>query len=484
MREPRRSSFVRLALRPAPLLAALVLGGCATVGPDYVRPDLPVADVWHNQPDSGLTAADLDPQSLASWWSALHDNQATGLIERAVNANLDLKQAQARIREARARRGAAQADLLPTLEVGGSATRSRGSNDMYAVGLEAGWELDLFGGTRRSVEAYRADLQASQEDLRDVLVSMLAEVVLNYVDVRTYQTRLTVAESNLAAQSETYELAQWHYEAGLSDQLTVQQARYNLESTRSQIPALRTGLEEALNRIAVLLGEQPGQVHAELAVRQPIPAAPADVVVGVPADALRQRPDVRRAERQLAAQTARIGVAVSDLYPKFSLSGALGSAALSLDDLFSSGSRTSSGGALFSWPIFRGSAIRKNIEVQSALQEQYLIAYEATVLGALEEAENAIVAYAQEQERRKALSDAAEAGRLAAELAQQQFQAGLMDFSDVLDAQRSQLSFQDQLAQSEGMVTADLIRLYKALGGGWTVLAPDEAQPSPAGSAE
>jgi outer membrane protein, multidrug efflux system len=229
-----------------------------------------------------------------------------------------------------------------------------------------------------------------------------------------------------------------------------------------------------MNRIAVLLGEQPGAVRSELEARKPIPQAPSGVAVGVPADALRQRPDVRRAERQLAAQTARIGVAQSDLYPKFRLSGSIGLEALSLGNLFSSDSETSSSGAIISWPIFKGGAVRRNIEVQSAIQEQYLIAYETTVLEALEEVENALTAYAQEQERHQALSDAAEAGRTAAQLAEQEYGAGLTDFITVLDAQRSLLSFEDQLAQSDGAVITNLIRVYKALGGGWSSLIPDE----------
>jgi multidrug efflux system outer membrane protein len=323
------------------------------------------------------------------------------------------------------------------------------------------------------VEAAEADLGAKQEDLHDVLVSLLAEVAVNYLDVRTFQVRLAVAEANLEAQSETYQLAQWRYEAGLSDELTVQQARYNLENTRSQIPTLRTGLEEAMNRIAVLLGEQPGKLHAELEKREPIPVTPLNVAVGVPADLLRRRPDVRQAERQLAAQTARIGVATADLYPKFTLSGSIGLEALSLNNL-SSGIWTLSGGPRISWAIFKAGAIRQNIEVQSALQEQYLIAYETAVLSALEEVENALVAYAEEQQRRQSLSEATQAAQKAVELAQHKYQAGLTDFSNVLDAQRSLLSFQDQLAQSDGTVTSNLVRLYKALGGGWTSMAPDE----------
>jgi multidrug efflux system outer membrane protein len=228
-----------------------------------------------------------------------------------------------------------------------------------------------------------------------------------------------------------------------------------------------------MNLIAVLLGEQPGAAHTELEPYNPIPAIPQQVAVGVPADLLRRRPDVRQAERQLAAQTARIGVATSELYPKFTLSGSIGLEALSLRDL-SYGSRTFSAGPGFSWRIFDAGAIRQNIEVQSALQEQYLIAYESAVLNALKEVENALVAYAEEQNRRQSLIETTRAAQEAADLAQQKYQAGLSDFTSVLDSQRSLLSFQDELAQSDGKVISNLVRLYKALGGGWTSLARDE----------
>jgi NodT family efflux transporter outer membrane factor (OMF) lipoprotein len=322
------------------------------------------------------------------------------------------------------------------------------------------------------VEAAGGDLQASEEELRNVLVSLLAEVGLNYSDVRTYQTLLTVAENNLESQSETYQLTQWRFEAGLSDELAVQQARYNLENTRSQIPVLRTGLEAAMNRVAVLVGELPGKVHAELEQREPIPVPPLSVAVGVPADLLRRRPDVRQAERELAAQTARVGVATADLYPKFTLGGSIGLEFLSSNNQVP-GSLTLTGGPGITWAVFKGGAIRQNIEVQSALQEQALIQYEAVILAALEEVENALVAYAEVQQRRQALSDATQAAQKAAELAQHKFEAGLTDFANVLDAQRSLLSFQEQLANSNGNTTAYLVRLYKALGGGWTSPAKD-----------
>jgi NodT family efflux transporter outer membrane factor (OMF) lipoprotein len=477
-----KTTFIRPMSWLPLVLVILILTGCATVGPDYIPPKMPVSPTWYTQLKGGLTAEEMDPKTLATWWSTLNDPDLSGLVDRAVLGNLDLKKARARVREARARRGVAKADLFPTLDATGTATWSRGSkdtgtgkaSDLYAASFDAGWELDIFGGVRRSVEAAEADLQASQEDLHDVLVSLLAEVALNYVEVRTFQTRLTMAEANLETQSETYQLTLWRYQAGLSDELSVQQAHYNLENTRSQIPTLRTGLEEAMNRIAVLLGEKPGKIHEEVKRQVPIPVTSLKVAVGVPADVLRRRPDVRRAERQLAAQTARIGVATADLYPKFTLSGSIGLEAFSLSNPSSSGAWTLSGGPRISWAIFKAGAIRQNIEVQSALQEQYLIAYEAAVLSALEEVENGLVAYAEEQQRRESLSEATQAAQRAVELAQHKFQAGLTDFSNVLDAQRSLLSLQDQLAQSEGAITSNLVRLYKALGGGWTSLAPNE----------
>jgi len=452
------------------------------VGPNYVPPAASVSGNWHTQLKGGLKAETIETRSLASWWTKFNDPELSGLIERAAAGNLDLKKARARVRQARASRGVAWAGLFPVLDATGSATRSSTSNNtgigttsnLYAGGVDASWELDVFGGVRRSVEAADADLLATQEDLRGVLVSLLAETALNYIEARTYQDRLAVAETNLGSQDETYRLTLWRYQAGLGDELAVQQARYNLENTRSQIPTLRTGIEGAMNRLAVLLGETPGKVHAELEERKPIPVAPPEVAVGAPADALRQRPDVRRSERQLAAQTARIGVATADLYPKFTLSGAIGLQSLSTGSLLSSGSGAMSGGPGVTWRIFDAGAIRKNIEIQSALQEQYLIAYETTVLNALEEAENAFSAYAEEQQRRQSLNEATQAAGQAAELAQYKYQAGLTDFTNVLDAQRSLLNFQEALTQSKGKVSANLVKLYKALGGGWESLAPDE----------
>jgi NodT family efflux transporter outer membrane factor (OMF) lipoprotein len=306
---------------------------------------------------------------------------------------------------------------------------------------------------------------------------------MNYIDVRSYQARIAAAEGNVARQAETYQLTLWRQQAGLGDELAVQEALSNLENTRSQVPDLRSGLEAALNRIAVLLGEQPGKVHKELEKPASIPAPPVDVAVGVPADMLRRRPDVRRAERELAAQTARVGVATAELYPKFTLTGSIGIEALSVNRLVSTPTRSYSFGPSISWPIFKGGAIRANIEVQSALQEQALVEYEKTVLSALEEVENVLTAYAEEQNKMESLRLAERAANRSAEVALLKYEAGLSDFLAVLVAQRSLLSAQDQLAKSRGVVTSNLIKLYKALGGGWESMASREEERAGTGKA-
>jgi len=457
----------------------LFLSGCAAIGPDYVPPEKKAPSQWHTALEGGLAADFMDWKALSQWWRTLDDPVLSKLVEQAQTGNLDLKEAQARVQEARARRGMEEAGLFPYMDVSGKITRSRGSEEtgagtqrtLYAAGFDAGWEADIFGGIRRSIEAADAELGASQASLRDVLVTLTAEVGLNYVEMRTYQTRLAVAEANLKAQEETQQLTLWRFKAGLSDGLSVEQARYNLENTRSQIPTLRSGLEACLNRMAVLLGKEPGELHKELEALKPIPVAPVQVAVGIPADCIRRRPDIRRAERELAAQTARIGVATAELYPKFSLFGSIGLEALSLGGFASSDGMTYSIGPAFSWRLFDAGAIRRNIQVQTALQEQALARYESAVLRGLEEVENGLKAYVEEQERRAALQQASEAAQQAASLAQDKYAAGIIDFSEVLEAQRSQLSFQDQLAQSQGAVTTSLIRLYKALGGGWAEMS-------------
>ncbi|BBO88836.1 efflux transporter outer membrane subunit [Desulfosarcina ovata] len=469
------------AKRPAAalaILAILLLAGCAAVGPDYVAPDPGLPDNWHTALQDGLKAQPADGEDLANWWKNLDDPLLIDLITDALADNPDIKQAIARVRQSRASRAIANADRFPTLDTSGSVTTNRISKstsstssgierDWYEAGFDAGWEIDVFGGVRRSVEVAEANLQATRADLENVRVSLAAEVARNYIEARTFQYRLDVAMANIKAQEETCRLIRSRYHAGLSSDLEVQQAKYNVENTRSQLPTLRSGLEAAKNRLAVLSGKQPGTLHEALKEGRPIPVPPISVAVGVPAEAMRRRPDIRSAERQLAAQSARIGVATADLYPKFQLIGSIGLEAINSGEFFDKPSRFWTLGPSVSWRIFDAGAIRRNIEVQDAIAEQYLAAYEGTVLSALEDVENALTAYAEEQVRRTHLEEAVDAAQRAADLAQDRYAAGLVDFTSVLDAQRSLLSFQDALAQSEGTVTANLISLYKALGGGW-----------------
>ncbi|BAU49195.1 RND transporter [Sulfurifustis variabilis] len=474
---------MRLVSRFCAVGALLALGGCVTVGPDYAPPATQAPEAWRAGAAAGASAAPTDPATLARWWSVLQDPVLTRLIERAASGSLDLRQAQARVREARARRGIASADRFPTLAAAASASRVRGSEEtgtgatteLYAAAFDARWELDLFGSKRRALESATAGLEASVADAQDVYVSLLAEVALNYVEVRSFQTRLAIAEANLGTQTETYDITRWRAQAGLTTELDVQRARFNLEQTRAEIPSLRSGLEQAKNRLAVLLGERPGALAPELDAPAAIPVVPAEVAVGVPADVLRRRPDVRAAERRLAAQTAEVGVAAAARYPGFALLGSIGLEALTGSRLFTSAARTSTAAANASWTVFDAGRLRRNVEVQGALAEQALIGYEAAVLTALNDVENALVAFGEEQARRAALVDATRAAELAANLATQQYNAGLIDFQVVLDAQRSLLSLQDRLAASEGEVSSNLIRLYKALGGGWTPLAAADA---------
>jgi NodT family efflux transporter outer membrane factor (OMF) lipoprotein len=468
-------------------LASLALSGCL-VGPDFEPPPSAAPDAWRAPLASGLSGDAPADDEIARWWDALGDPLLVELEQRAAAANRDIASAQARLREARARRSGARAGLFPNSR--GSATASQsdgsgalsagidlGSRELYDVSFDASWEIDLFGGKRRALEAANASLEASESDLQDVLVSLIGEVALSYVDLRAFQARLTIAESNLEAQSEIYDIARWRYEAGLTTARDVEQARFNLEQTRSQIPSLRTGVEQSGHRVALLLGQGPGVLAPEWAQRQAIPRTPLEVAIGVPADALRRRPDIRRAERQLAAQTAQIGVATVALYPSFSLFGSIGLEALAPGRLVTAAARATSFGGNASWTLFDAGRIRQNIAAQAALQEQALGRYEATILAALREVEDALVAYANEQARGSALRDAAAAARNAFELARTQYESGLVDFQVVLDTQRSVLSLQDQVAVSDGQVASNLIRLYKALGGGWTPLEPSAGKP-------
>jgi NodT family efflux transporter outer membrane factor (OMF) lipoprotein len=461
------------------LMAGLALAtGCA-VGPDYHPPKANAPAQWSTPLAGGETN---NPAALANWWKNFGDTNLDALMAVAVRSNLDLRIAEARVREARAERDVATGGLWPS--VGGSAGYSRnryGANqfppltsfdipldyNLYNAGFDAAWELDVFGGTRRAVEAAKAKLGAAEFGRRDVLVSLLAEVARNYLEARGYQQRLAITHRNLQVQQEILDLSRSRYQNGLSSDLDVQQATALLTGTEAQVPTLETGFQQAVHHLAVLLGRPPGALLDELSAEAPIPVPPPEVPVGLPSDLLRRRPDVQRAERELAAANARIGVAKADLFPKFSLTGTIGLESESAGNWFDYGSRYWSAGPTVQWDLFEAGRIRANVRVQNARQEQALDAYQKTVLTALEDAENALTAYAKEQIRRQSLARSEEANRQALDLSNQLYQSGLADFLHVLDSERSLYAAQDALVQSDQTISLNLVQLYKALGGGW-----------------
>jgi len=452
------------------------LTACA-VGPDYVRPQTPEGGAWTAPLQGGLVQSPVDSERLAKFWTALDDPVLTGLVERAVSGgSLTVQQAQARVRQARALRKVAIGEFFPTVTGNAQVEREhivartsgiQGTLDLYSATLDASWEIDVFGKLRRNLEAATADRDSAIWDLRDVLVTLSSEIALAYVDMRSLQERIRIAEATLASQSETFDLTNWRAMAGLTTYLDVERARTSVETTRATIPSFRQALAADQHSIAVLIGEAPGAVEDLLRDPKPIPLTPTEVAVGVPADTLSERPDVRAAERSLAAETARIGVVTASAYPSLNALGTIGLEALSPGGLFRAGAWTGALVGTASETIFQGGQIMANIEAQNAVRDQALAAYQSAVLTALQDVEDALVAYSQEQDRRKALAAAVTSADLALTMAQQQYGSGLIDFQDVLDAQRSLFVLQDQLASSEGLVTSNLIRLYKALGGGW-----------------
>jgi len=468
--------------------ATLALASC-TVGPDYERPDVAeVPPAFSTTLEEGLAPGE---PPLAEWWRSLGDPVLASLAERAIAANLDVREARARVREARALRGVAAADFYPTIGAGGSYDRFRRSensfstgggtaptspkleDDLFEAAFDASWEIDVFGGTRRAVEAAEADEGAAVENLRDALVSLLAELGLNVVELRALQRRIAISESNIVAQEDSLEITRSRFVGGLATDFDVARAEALLAGTRSDVPALDAARMRVIHRLSVLVGREPGALRDELAAASPIPVPPPAVPVGLPSDLLRRRPDVRRAERELAAATARIGVATADLFPKFSLTGSLGLSSLDSGDFFDASSRFWSIGGSVLVPLFEGGRLRARIEAEGARQEQALARYEAAVLRSLEETENALVTHARERARGRTLSEAVTANRRALDLANDLYRSGLADFLDVIAAQRELYVSEDELAESDRVVASNLVALYKALGGGWETLVPE-----------
>lgn len=454
------------------LLATSVLTACA-VGPDYAKPETNVPASFQQQAAT-VTATEL----VGAFWTGFNDPQLTRLVDEALARNTDLRAAVARLDQARALSRQSTLDLLPTVTADGGFTTARTpasrtapgagrDSDSYDAGITAAWEIDLFGRVRRGVEADRAQAEAVAADLRAVQVSVAAGVVSSYFELRGRQEQLSVAIRNADNQRSTLQLTQTRLEAGRGTDFDTARARAQLKLTESRIPQLETAVAFATHRLAVLTGREPTALSSELGTPTPLAALPRDVAVGTPADLLRRRPDIQAAERRLAAATARVGVATADLFPRLSLGGSLSSISPTLGGLFSASSESYVAGGIVSWAFLDLGRVKARIDASDAVARENLAAYEGTVLKALEESENALVAYDRTRRAAEHLEAAAAAGREGARLARVRFENGIADFLPVLDAERSQLEAEDRLAETRTRAATSLVAVYKTVAGGW-----------------
>jgi multidrug efflux system outer membrane protein len=479
----RRAIAVR-GMRGAALLSGLTLAlsGCAPLSPQHAPAlsfDVPAA--WSQVDPSAVG----DTSLLAQWWLRLRDPLLAQLVSQAMQSNTTVVSAQAALRQARALRDVAGAGLLPTLDGSASIQRSRSggasASNSFKVGLDASWELDVFGGNRSGLQASEAAARASAATLGDVQVSIAAEVALDYITLRNAQARLAIANDNLASQQEILQITQWRLQAGLVSSLEAEQSRAATEQTAAQLPALQTSIDQTLHALAVLTGRPPAALGSVLAAVAPVPQAADDLALSIPAETLRQRADVRAAEHQVMAAMARASQAQAQALPNFRLSGSLGLNALALGSLTNGASVASALLAGVAVPLFDGGALRAQVRAQQAALEQANSSYQGTVLTALKDVEDALVALRGDRERLVRLQQAAEAAGNAASMASQRFTSGLVDFQVVLETQRTRLSTQDSVANASADVSADHVRLYKALGGGWQ---PDGGDAPPAATAD
>ncbi len=456
----------------------LSLPSCETVGVNYATPGSTVPDAWTLSVQSHLND---DAACLSEWWRSFNDPVLNELIARARADNPDFQIALQRIVEARAQRGVAASTLFPNLETVDSYNRVKrsessgsvfGANptDVFSTGLSSGWELDVFGGLRRGVESADAATTSSIENYRDVLVTLFADVALNYIDYRTYEERISVANRNIGIQKDSLDLAQSRLDAGLVSKIDVTQARANLETTNAIVPQLQGQLAASRNRLASLTGGFPHTVIKLLnSSHQYIPLPAGKYGMGRPADLLRARPDVRRAERNLASAVAKIGVAESGLYPRFSLTGMLELEALDISDLPNASSSAYTFGPSVRWNLFRSGQIKNEIRVEEARSMQAYAAYEKSVLNAVEEVETSMAGVVTEKVRLSALRRAVSASEDSVELVKQNYTEGLVDFQRVIDSERVLFQNQDVSVTSKGQIARNYVGLYRALGGGAAV---------------
>jgi NodT family efflux transporter outer membrane factor (OMF) lipoprotein len=460
-------------MRPVILVISLLIAATAQAQKRH-RPNIDVPAHW-NQPIPQSTAADTE--TLRSWWRTFDDAALTSLVGWAIESNLDLKTALARISEARAARGIAGAALKPSVGTSVGYTRVRGGiaqglrtpfeTDVYQVGFDSSWELDLAGGLRQSVKVADVNIRAAEDARNDVRVSVAAEVGRNYMALRGAQRRLAIVEENIALQADSVHLTEARRSAGLAPELDVIRANAQLRQTKAEEASVQAEIDRLMNALAVLVGRAPGDLPAELLLQKPLPALPKSIATAVPADVLLRRPDLRRSAAEIAAAAARIGVARADLYPKVTLSALIGRQSTTPGGLTLGFGNFFSLGPVLRLPLFSGGRIRSNIAVEEAKWEQANLRYEASVLSALAEVENALGDLRREGVRENELDAAEGHNRDSVNLTRELYSKGLGDYLQVLDAQRELLATQHQLAESQTDVLVDLIRLYKAVGGGW-----------------
>jgi len=445
----------------------VLLCGCASVSPAPTAPlgfDIPT--LWSGQEGS----AQAGGAALVNWWQRFDDALLSSLVNQALLANTSVRGAQAALQQARALRDVADAALWPVVAGSASAQRSRNGDSTgnhFQAGLDASWELDVFGGSRAGANAMQATAQASAATLGAVQVSLAAEVVLDYIALRSTQERLAIAQANLASQTETLQLTQWRWQAGLVTSLETQQARASVEQTAALIPALQSALAQSGHALSVLTGQPPDSLTRVLAPPGPLPQVVSTLALSFPADTLRQRSDVRAAEFQVVAAAARVAQADAARLPSFKLGGSLGLSALTAGALTNGASMAAALLASMSLPVFDAGANQAQLRAQQAALAQANSTYQATVLTALTEVEDALVALRSDQTRLLRLTNAHDAADIAARLASQRYSSGLIDFQVVLETQRTRLGSQDGLASARASVSSDHVRLFKALGGGW-----------------
>jgi outer membrane protein, multidrug efflux system len=475
---------IRICLFIAP---ALLLGTGCEVGPKYHTPNTPVPAQFEatTRPTTNPSSvADMQHTAWVDWWTKFNDAELTSLVSRSLGANHELKIAAARVLEARAVERVAQSELYPTLDLSAAFFQTHGSgagfgvpwglpgvdSSFYHLGLTANYEVDLFGGIRRTIEAAGATAEATEDERRGVQVILLGEVASQYISLRALQARLEIANQNLADQRHTLAIVQKRLKNGLTPAFDLVRASAQVDATESGIPPLEAGIRQTIYALSVLMGEDPPTLTSELLTAAPIPPVPPEVPVGMPSELLKRRPDVMEAERLVAAATAVQGVATSDLFPHLVLGGDVGVESRKVNELFSQHDPSSGfydNGPFAGWTIFDGGRRRANVDRAKAQVLAAINAYEATILQALQDVDSALVAYSQDQARRDSLSTLVAENQRALRIAQAEYSNGIIDLLDVLEVQRNLYASQDALAQATQTVSTDLVALYKALGGGW-----------------